>query len=63
VIGEYKKEELGQKIVVCNLGDLDCEKYLQVEDCHIVNGPDVKAIGSEGGHSYGWQKRKLFFTQ
>lgn len=59
VIGEYKNDALGQQIVVCNLGGHDCEKHLEAKDCRIANGQDVRAEGSEGGHGYGWQKRKL----
>jgi len=63
VIGEYRNEELGQMIIVCNLGGNDCEKQLEAKDCRIANGAHVGAEGSEGGHGYGWPKKTLSFNR
>jgi hypothetical protein len=49
-------------MVVCDLGGFDMERHLEEKDCRIANGPNMRAIGSEGGHGYGWNKKRHCFS-
>ena len=62
VLGEGVHAATGARMVLCNLGGFDTECLLAEENVRIADGPLVRAFGSEGGHGYGWWKRKNCFS-
>ena len=62
VIGEGVHAATGKRMVLCNLGGYDPECHLNEETVRVVDGPHVRAYGSEGGHGYGWWKRQHSFS-
>jgi hypothetical protein len=62
VLGEYTHAITGKKMVLCDLGGYDQRKHMEAKDCRIATGPQERAVGSEGGHGYGWCKRKHCFS-
>ena len=62
VIGEGVHVATGKRMVLCNLGGYDTECQLNEESVRVADGPLVRAFGSEGGHGYGWWKRKHHFS-
>ena len=62
VIGEGVHAATGERMVLCNLGGYDTECHLNIENVRVADGPTVRAYGSEGGHRYGWWKRKPNFS-
>ena len=62
VVGEGVHAATGKRMVLCDLGGYDREVHLNEEDCRVADGLGVRAYGSEGGHGYGWWKRKHAFS-
>jgi hypothetical protein len=62
VLGEYVNPA-GMEMVVVDLGGYDRCKHVESRDVRFAIGPEERAIGSEGGHGYGWQKRQHNFKE
>lgn len=62
VIAEGTNIGTGRMMVVVDLGGHDCERHMEVQDVRVANLPGIRAVGSEGGHGYGWQKRQHCFS-
>ena len=46
-------------MIVCELGGFASHIHFPAEDVRMALGPDIRAVGSEGGQGYGWGKRRL----
>ena len=62
VIGEGVHASTGKRMVLCDIGGYDVDWHLDEENVRVADGPLVRAYGSEGGHGYGWWKRKHSFS-
>jgi hypothetical protein len=60
----WQRDELGNwtKMVICDLGGPDMERYMEERNYHIVDGPYICAVGSEGGHGYERKKENKIYT-
>ena len=63
IIGEGVNILTGRKIMLIDLGGYDIERHMEPEDVKVATRPEVRAVGSEGGHGYGWHKSKHCFDQ
>ena len=54
VIGEGVNLGSGRKMIIVNLGRCAKELHMEENDVRVARGPQETAIGSEGGHGYGW---------
>ena len=59
VIGEGVNLGTGRKMILVNLGWCDKEIHMEENDVRVAGGPEERAIGSEGGHGYGWLHQQL----
>lgn len=62
IIGEGTALETGKRMIVCNLGGDDTECHMEEGNVRVALGPLSRAIGSEGGHGYGWNVRQHSFS-
>ncbi|KAG0578692.1 hypothetical protein KC19_4G042700, partial [Ceratodon purpureus] len=62
IVGEGINIATGKHMLVVDLGGADSEHHLQQQDVRVAHGPESRAVGSEGGHGYGWQKRQHCFS-
>lgn len=59
VVAEYEDVETKKLMVVCELGGFRDLLHFPATDVRMATGKGVRAQGSEGGHGYGWSKRRL----
>ncbi|KAG0594724.1 hypothetical protein M758_UG103300 [Ceratodon purpureus] len=52
----------GRKMIVVDLGGYNIERHMEDNDVRVATGPHVRAVGSVGGHGYGWKKRQHNFS-
>ncbi|KAG0572932.1 hypothetical protein KC19_VG135300 [Ceratodon purpureus] len=50
-------------MVVVDLGGYHQETHMEEAIMRMARGAEVRAVGSEGGHGYGWNKRKHNFPE
>lgn len=62
VLGEGVNVGTGKKMVIVDLGGYDCERHMEEADVRVAIGPHIRAVGSEQGHGYGWEKRQHCFS-
>ena len=58
VTGEGVHLGTGRKMILVDLGWCDLERLLEEKDVRVARGPEERAIGSEGGHGYGWMNEE-----
>lgn len=49
IIGEGVNLGTGRKMILVDLGGCDKERHMEEKDARVARGPEVRAIGSEGG--------------
>ena len=42
------------KMIIVKLGGCDKERHMEEKDVRVARGPEVRAIGSEGGGAWVW---------
>ena len=58
VIGEGVNLGTGRKMILVDLGGCDKERHMEKKDVRVARGSEKRAIGSEGGHGYGWKHQQ-----
>lgn len=49
IIGEGVNLGTGRKMILVDLGGCDMERHMEEKDVRVARGPEVRALGSEGG--------------
>ena len=62
IVGEGTLVGTGRRMVIVDLGGYNSERHMDHNDVRVANGPGIRAVGSEGGHGYGWKKRQHNFS-